>query len=225
MGLLVSHAIGRADYEQNGGRHQIGTVRGIRSVYPGGFVGIRKESRDIAAMSISFGQNSAAHSLPKLPKPPGRGNPCGHRRITDARFPAGHRGDAGLTRPSLPGSRCRRCRRRIPSRNKRCRARPAYGHERSDQPGLRFWLCRHRGWQPKRSYIAKPIVAVGRVHAAARQAMNGSRAAHMASKPSAIPVAVRYVRIVSSSSRSGPPWRQCGHDAVTQATACWLFET
>jgi len=25
-----------------GGRHQIGTVRGIRSVYPGGFVGIRR---------------------------------------------------------------------------------------------------------------------------------------------------------------------------------------
>jgi hypothetical protein len=37
----------------------------------------------------------------------------------------------------------------------------------------------------------------------ASQAMNGTRAAQMASKPSAIPVAVKYARIVSSPSRLG----------------------
>jgi hypothetical protein len=38
---------------------------------------------------------------------------------------------------------------------------------------------------------------------AASQATNGTKAAHTASKPSAIPVAVKYARIVSSPSRSG----------------------
>jgi hypothetical protein len=35
------------------------------------------------------------------------------------------------------------------------------------------------------------------------QATNGTRAAHMANNPSAIPVTVKYARIVSTPSRSG----------------------
>jgi hypothetical protein len=38
---------------------------------------------------------------------------------------------------------------------------------------------------------------------AASQATNGTKAAHTASRPSAIPVAVKYARIVSSPFRSG----------------------
>jgi hypothetical protein len=37
----------------------------------------------------------------------------------------------------------------------------------------------------------------------ASQATNGTKAAQMASKPSAIPVAVKYARIASSPSRLG----------------------
>ena len=39
-----------------GGRHQIGTVRGIRSVYPGGFVGIRRLR---ASLRQTVGQDDA----------------------------------------------------------------------------------------------------------------------------------------------------------------------
>jgi hypothetical protein len=47
----------------------------------------------------------------------------------------------------------------------------------------------------------------------------------MASKPSAIPVAVKYARIVSTPSQLGQEWRPRSHDAVTWETACWLFAT
>jgi hypothetical protein len=60
---------------------------------------------------------------------------------------------------------------------------------------------------------------------ATSQATNGTKAAQMASKPSAIPVAVKYARIVSTPSQLGQEWRPRSHDAVTWETACWLFAT